>query len=127
MLNRRQLKLRNFGLYQISSGDPDPENQTEAVLVVLAVDKYWSTLVVEIQKTASFLAQMFIAIEVVAVINHGLPESPPVKSPMMFLQLPNLVMTDIAMGFRWSIEIDGLPMKNGDFPWQTVSHNQSMF
>jgi len=40
MLNRRQLKLRNFGLYQISSGDPDPENQTEAVLVVLAVDKY---------------------------------------------------------------------------------------
>ena len=22
------------------------------------------------------------------------------------------------------IEIDGLPMKNGDFPWQTVSHNQ---
>jgi hypothetical protein len=28
---------------------------------------------------------------------------------------------------RWSeipIEIDGLPMKNGDLPWQTVSHNQ---
>jgi len=22
------------------------------------------------------------------------------------------------------IEIDGLPIKNGDFPWQTVSHNQ---
>ena len=22
------------------------------------------------------------------------------------------------------IEIDGLPLKNGDFPWQTVSHNQ---
>jgi hypothetical protein len=20
--------------------------------------------------------------------------------------------------------IDGLPIKNGDFPWQTVSHNQ---
>ena len=22
------------------------------------------------------------------------------------------------------MEIDGLPIKNGDFPWQTVSHNQ---
>ena len=22
------------------------------------------------------------------------------------------------------IEIDGLPIKNGDFPWRTVSHNQ---
>ena len=22
------------------------------------------------------------------------------------------------------IEIDGLPLKNGDFPWRTVSHNQ---
>ena len=22
------------------------------------------------------------------------------------------------------MEIDGLPMKNGDFPWRTVSHNQ---
>ena len=22
------------------------------------------------------------------------------------------------------IYIDGLPIKNGDFPWQTVSHNQ---
>ena len=28
----------------------------------------------------------------------------------------SLVMTNIAMGFRWPIEIDGLPMKNGDFP-----------
>ena len=26
--------------------------------------------------------------------------------------------------YRWPIEIDGLPIKNGDFPWQTVSHNQ---
>ena len=25
---------------------------------------------------------------------------------------------------KWPIEIDGLPMKNGDFPWRTVSHNQ---
>ena len=25
---------------------------------------------------------------------------------------------------KWSIEIDGLPFKNGDFPWRTVSHNQ---
>jgi len=23
--------------------------------------------------------------------------------------------------------IDGLPIKNGDFPWQTVSHNQMVF
>ena len=36
-----------------------------------------------------------------------------------------LVMTRIAMVYyRWPIEIDGLPIKNGDFPWQTVSHNQ---
>ena len=28
-----------------------------------------------------------------------------------------LVMTNIAMVFRWPIEIDGLPIKNGDFPW----------
>ena len=21
---------------------------------------------------------------------------------------------------KWPIEIDGLPVKNGDFPWQTV-------
>ena len=26
--------------------------------------------------------------------------------------------------YRWPIEIDGLPIKNGDFPWRTVSHNQ---
>ena len=26
-----------------------------------------------------------------------------------------LVMTNIAMVFRWPIEIDGLPIKNGDF------------
>ena len=26
--------------------------------------------------------------------------------------------------YRWPIEIEGLPIKNGDFPWQTVSHNQ---
>jgi hypothetical protein len=23
--------------------------------------------------------------------------------------------------------IDGLPIKNGDFPWQTVSHNQVVY
>jgi hypothetical protein len=23
--------------------------------------------------------------------------------------------------------IDGLPIKNGDFPWQTVSHNQKVY
>jgi len=23
--------------------------------------------------------------------------------------------------------IDGLPIKNGDFPWQTVSHNQMVY
>ena len=28
-----------------------------------------------------------------------------------------LVMTNIAMVFQWPIEIDGLPVKNGDFPW----------
>jgi hypothetical protein len=27
----------------------------------------------------------------------------------------------------WPIEIDGLPIKNGDFPWQTVSHNQRVW
>ena len=26
--------------------------------------------------------------------------------------------------YRWPIEIDGLAIKNGDFPWRTVSHNQ---
>ena len=25
---------------------------------------------------------------------------------------------------EWTIVIDGLPIENGDFPWQTVSHNQ---
>ena len=25
---------------------------------------------------------------------------------------------------KWPIEIDGLPIQNDDFPWQTVSHNQ---
>ena len=28
---------------------------------------------------------------------------------------------------KWPIEIDGLPMKNGDLPWQTVSHNQRVY
>ena len=31
-----------------------------------------------------------------------------------------LVMTNIAMVSRWPIEIDGLPIENGDFPWRTV-------
>ena len=36
-----------------------------------------------------------------------------------------LVMTNIAMVEPWPIEMDGLPfLKMGDFPWQTVSHNQ---
>ena len=26
-----------------------------------------------------------------------------------------------------AIEIDGLPSKHGDFPWQTVSHNQRVY
>ena len=26
--------------------------------------------------------------------------------------------------YRWPIEIDGLPIKNGDFPWRTVTNNQ---
>ena len=26
-------------------------------------------------------------------------------------------MTNIAMVFRWPIEIDGLPIKHGIFPW----------
>jgi len=30
--------------------------------------------------------------------------------------------------YRWPIEIDGLPSyKNGDFPWQNVSHNQMVY
>ena len=33
-------------------------------------------------------------------------------------------MTNIAMEAMALIEIDGLPIKHGDFPWQTVSHNQ---
>ena len=28
-----------------------------------------------------------------------------------------LVMTNIAIVFRWPIEIDGVPIKHGDFPW----------
>jgi hypothetical protein len=31
-----------------------------------------------------------------------------------------LVMTNSSPWYRWPKEIDGLPMKNGDFPWQTV-------
>ena len=31
-----------------------------------------------------------------------------------------LVMTNSLPWNRWPIEIDGLPIKNGDFPWQTV-------
>ena len=33
-------------------------------------------------------------------------------------------MTNSLPWYRWPIEIDDLPMKNGDFPWQTVSHNE---
>ena len=33
-------------------------------------------------------------------------------------------MTNIAMVAMALIEIDALPIKNSDFPWQTVSHNQ---
>jgi hypothetical protein len=33
-------------------------------------------------------------------------------------------MTNSLPWYRWPIEIDGLPIKNGDFPWRTVSHNQ---
>jgi len=29
---------------------------------------------------------------------------------------PVMVMSDIAMFLRWPIEIDGLPIQNGDFP-----------
>ena len=37
-----------------------------------------------------------------------------------------LWLCNIAMVFRWPIEIDGLPfaIKWVDFPWRTVSHNQ---
>ena len=28
---------------------------------------------------------------------------------------------------EWTIVIDGLPIENGDFPWQTVSHNQMVY
>ena len=27
------------------------------------------------------------------------------------------VMTNSSPRYRWPIEIDGLPIKNGDFPW----------
>jgi hypothetical protein len=33
-------------------------------------------------------------------------------------------MTNSLPWYRFPIEIDGLPIKHGDFPWQTVSHNQ---
>ena len=33
-------------------------------------------------------------------------------------------MTNSSPWYRWPIEIDGLPIKNGDFPWRTASHNQ---
>jgi hypothetical protein len=45
----------------------------------------------------------------------------PSYSPEILNMYP-LVMTDIAMGN--GPLIDGVPFKNGDFPWQTVSHNQ---
>ena len=39
--------------------------------------------------------------------------------------LPSIVMTNIAMeNYPISSMVYGLPIKNGDFPWQTVSHNQ---
>jgi len=38
-----------------------------------------------------------------------------------------LVMTNSSPWYRWPIEIDGLPIENGDFPWQTVSHNQMVY
>ena len=41
-----------------------------------------------------------------------------------FHHLPGLVMTKSSPWKPWPIEIDGLPITNGDFPWQTVSHNQ---
>ena len=41
---------------------------------------------------------------------------------MKFASFYHLVMTKIAM--ENGPFIDGLPIKNGDFPWQTVSHNQ---
>jgi hypothetical protein len=33
-------------------------------------------------------------------------------------------LTNSSPWYRWAIEIDGLAIKNADFPWQTVSHNQ---
>jgi hypothetical protein len=29
----------------------------------------------------------------------------------------HLVMTNSLLWYRWAIEIDGLPLKNGDFPY----------
>jgi hypothetical protein len=44
------------------------------------------------------------------------------------VNIPNLVMTNIAMENEWPIEIDGLPIKDGwIFPWRTVSHNQMVY
>ena len=31
-----------------------------------------------------------------------------------------LVMTNSLQWYRWPIEIDGLPIKTGDFPWRNV-------
>ena len=35
----------------------------------------------------------------------------------LYLDIPNLVMTNTSPWYRWPIEIDGLPIKHGDFPW----------
>ena len=50
--------------------------------------------------------------------------------PLVFFQdndVPIWLWLTVRHGKWWPIEIDGLPIKNGDFPWQTVSHNQRVY
>ena len=60
--------------------------------------------------------------------NRALEDSYPLKFASfqgLYVNWPSGDDSQFAMGFRWPIEIDGLPnLKWWIFPWQTVSHNQ---
>jgi hypothetical protein len=47
--------------------------------------------------------------------------------PWSFFDLPNLVMTNSSPWYRWPIEIDSLPIKNGGSFHGYVSHNQMVY
>ena len=56
-----------------------------------------------------------------------LPGQGGILSAMEFFDLPNLVMTNSSPWYRWPIEIDSLPIKNGGSFHGYVSHNQMVY